>query len=198
MNWLAIVVVSLLTPVVAAADSVDRDVSHLNISVAIFDPGIPEDRSVHRDLEVFPRVRKIEALYLPFVLRNVLASQKEWGAIRVVPDTDTAAELLINGRIVRSDGNLLEVMIRAVDASGRVWVERNFSGPANDQDIYNLPDPGRTGRDLRVEPDQQDTGNGRNQAGKCIGCNTVRGDVEPQRLHAAGIVAHTLERQAER
>jgi hypothetical protein len=27
-------------------------------------------------------------------------------------------------------------MIRAVDASGRVWVERNFSGPANDQDIY--------------------------------------------------------------
>jgi hypothetical protein len=136
VNWLAIVVVSLLTPVVAAADSVDRDVSHLNISVAIFDPGIPEDRSVHRDLEVFPRVRKIEALYLPFVLRNVLASQKEWGAIRVVPETDTAAELLINGRIVRSDGNLLEVMIRAVDASGRVWVERNFSGPANDQDIY--------------------------------------------------------------
>lgn len=137
MMRLAIVIVSLLTPVVAAADSVDRDVSHLNISVAIFDPGIPEDRSVHRDLEVFPRVRKIEALYLPFVLRNVLTSQQEWGAIRVVPDTDTAAELLINGRIVRSDGDLLEVMIRAVDASGRVWIERNFSGPANDQDIYN-------------------------------------------------------------
>lgn len=137
MMRLAIVIVSLLTPVVAAADSVDRDVSHLNISIAIFDPGIPEDRSVHRDLEVFPRVRKIEALYLPFVLRNVLTSQQEWGAIRVVPDTDTAAELLINGRIVRSDGDLLEVMIRAVDASGRVWIERNFSGPANDQDIYN-------------------------------------------------------------
>jgi len=134
---LAIVVVSLFAPVVAAADSVDRDVSQLNISIAIFGPGIPEDRSVHRDLEVFPRVRKIEALYLPFVLRNVLTSQQEWGAIRVVPDTDTAAELLINGRIVRSDGNLLEVMIRAVDASGRVWVERSFSGPANDQDIYN-------------------------------------------------------------
>ena len=137
MIRLAIVVVSLFAPVVGAADSVDRDVSQLNISIAIFGPGIPEDRSVHRDLEVFPRVRKIEALYLPFVLRNVLTSQQEWGAIRVVPDTDTAAELLINGRIVRSDGNLLEVMIRAVDASGRVWVERSFSGPANDQDIYN-------------------------------------------------------------
>ena len=137
MIRLAIVVMSLITSVAAAAEADDRDLSRLNISVAIFDPGIPEDRSVHRDLEVFPRVRKIEALYLPFVLRNVLTSQQEWGAIRVVPDTDTAAELLINGRIVRSDGNLLEVMIRAVDASGRVWVERNFSGPANDEDIYN-------------------------------------------------------------
>ncbi|MGI9201120.1 MAG: hypothetical protein ACR2QL_08685 [Woeseiaceae bacterium] len=137
MIRLAIVAIGLIAPIAAAADAANRDVSRLNISVAIFDPGIPEDRSVHRDLEVFPRVRKIEALYLPFVLRNVLTSQQEWGAIRVVPDTDTAAELLINGRIVRSDGNLLEVMIRAVDASGRIWVERNFSGAANDQDIYN-------------------------------------------------------------
>ena len=120
MIRLAIVVVSLFAPVVAAADSVDRDVSQLNISSRDLRPRHScEDRSVHRDLEVFPRVRKIEALYLPFVLRNVLTSQQEWGAIRVVPDTDTAAELLINGTIARSDGNLLEVMIRAVDATGR-------------------------------------------------------------------------------
>lgn len=134
---LAIVVISLTASFATAAQAIGRDASHLNVSVAIFDPGIPEDRSVHRDQEVFPRVRKIEALYLPFVLRNVLTGQQEWGAIRVVPDTDTAAELLINGTIVRSDGDVLEVDIRAVDASGRVWVERIFRGPANDRDIYD-------------------------------------------------------------
>ena len=136
IRW-ATILAALLLPAVVTAATTDRDYSNLNVSVALFDPGIPEDRSLHRDLEVFPRVRKIEALYLPFVLRNALANSRQWGAIRVVPDTDTAAELLINGTIVRSDGDVLELAIHAADASGRVWIDQNFSGPANDQDIYN-------------------------------------------------------------
>ena len=114
-----------------------RKSTQLNISIAMFDPGIPADRSTHRELEVFPRVRKIEALYLPFVLRNVLSSQREWGAIRVVPDSDIAAELLINGTIVRSDGNVLVLHIRAVDARGHVWVDLVFSGGTGNHDLYD-------------------------------------------------------------
>jgi hypothetical protein len=113
-----------------------RAPSQLNISIAMFDPGIPADRSTHRDLEIFPRVRKIEALYLPFVLRNALSSQREWGAIRVVPESDIAAELLIYGTIVRSDGSTLVLHIRAVDARGHVWVDQNFSGGTGDQELY--------------------------------------------------------------
>jgi hypothetical protein len=114
-----------------------RKSTQLNISIAMFDPGIPADRSTHRELEVFPRVRKIEALYLPFVLRNVLSSQREWGAIRVVPDSDIAAELLINGTIVRSDGNVLVLHIRAVDSRGHVWVDLDFSGGTGNHDLYD-------------------------------------------------------------
>lgn len=137
MTRIVSLVLLLFIPLLLQAEAGDRDSSRLNISVAMFDPGIPEDRAVHRDLEVFPRVRRIEALYLPFVLRNTLTASREWGAIRVVPDTDTAAELLIMGTIVRSDGNLLSLQIRAVDASGRVWIDRPFGGPANDEDIYD-------------------------------------------------------------
>lgn len=130
------------------AMAVERDTSKLNVSVAMFDPGIPDNRATHRDLEVFPRVRKIEALYLPFVLRNTLTSRRDWGAIRVVPDSDTAAELLLTGTIVRSDGNMLELHLTAADASGRIWLEQNFSGPANDTDIYeNIATALRTVRD---------------------------------------------------
>ena len=113
-----------------------RASTQLNVSIAMFDPGIPADRSTHRALEVFPRVRKIEALYLPFVLRTVLSEQREWGAIRVVPDSDIAAELLISGAIVRSDGNVLVLHIRAVDARGHVWVDRNFSGGTENEVLY--------------------------------------------------------------
>jgi hypothetical protein len=114
-----------------------RASTQLNVSIAMFDPGIPADRSTHRALEVFPRVRKIEALYLPFVLRTVLSEQREWGAIRVVPDSDIAAELLISGAIVRSDGNVLVLHIRAVDARGHVWVDRNFSGGTENEYLYD-------------------------------------------------------------
>jgi hypothetical protein len=114
-----------------------RASTQLNVSIAMFDPGIPADRSTHRALEVFPRVRKIEALYLPFVLRTVLSDQREWGAIRVVPDSDIAAELLISGAIVRSDGNVLVLHIRAVDARGHVWVDRNFSGGTENEYLYD-------------------------------------------------------------
>jgi hypothetical protein len=119
-----------------AADG-DRVPARLNVSVAIFDPGIPENRALHRDLEVFPRVRKIEALYLPFVLRRALVAADTWGAVRVVPDSDVAAELLVYGTIAYSDGDSLKLDIRVIDASGRVWVERLFSGPTSNEAIYS-------------------------------------------------------------
>jgi hypothetical protein len=104
-----------------------RDVSKLNVAVAVFDPGIPEDISVHRDLDVFPRIRKIEALFLPFVLRDTLARTGVWGAVRVVPEPDESAELLVTGTIVSSDGNMLELHVLATDAGGRVWLDRSFA-----------------------------------------------------------------------
>jgi hypothetical protein len=113
-----------------------RDTTRLNISVAMFDPGIPADRSTHRDLQVFPRVRKIEALYLPFVLRDTLVKKNAWGAVRVVPATDIAAELLVTGTIISSDGETLQLRVRAVDASGRVWVDQVFAG-ALQQNLYD-------------------------------------------------------------
>ena len=108
----------------------EREVARLGISIAVFDPGVPTDLSLHRDLKVFPRIRKIEALFLPFVLRKTLVETSEWGAVRVVPEPDIAAELLISGTIAASDGESLELQLRAVDASGRVWLEKSYAGTA--------------------------------------------------------------------
>ncbi len=106
--------------------------SALNVSIAVFNPGVPADRSLHRDLQVFPRIREIEAMFLPFVLRETLANTNAWGAVRVVPVPDVAAELLVSGTIVRSDGETLDLKIRAVDAGGRVWLDRVFGGAVTD------------------------------------------------------------------
>jgi hypothetical protein len=99
----------------------------LNVSISVFDAGVPDDRSLHRNLEIFPRIRAIEAHFLPFVLRETLVATGEWGAVRVVTGPDDAAEIGISCSIVQSDGERLELRVQAVDASGRLWFDRSFA-----------------------------------------------------------------------
>jgi hypothetical protein len=117
-----------------------RDTRALNVSIAVFDPGVPDDRSLHRDLQIFPRIREVEAKFLPFVLRETLVESGEWGAVRVVTEPDDAAEVAISGSIVHSDGERLELQVRAVDATGRRWFERNFSARLYEDDAQTGPD----------------------------------------------------------
>jgi len=104
----------------------ERRVSELNISITVFESGVPSDSLLYGDLQVFPRIRAVEALLLPFRLREILVETNEWGAVRVVPEPDIGAELLVSGVIVRSDGEVLELQVRAVDASGRVWLDQAY------------------------------------------------------------------------
>lgn len=117
-----------LWPITAAAE--------LNISIATFDPGVPEDYSIHQDLDVFPKIREIESLFLPFVLRQALVDAGDWGAIRVVPESDDSAELLITGAIVHSDGERLAVSLRAVDARGEQWLGASYFTEESYEDLF--------------------------------------------------------------
>jgi hypothetical protein len=110
----------------------------LNVSIAAFDPGVPEDQSLHRDLEIFPRIREIEAMLLPFALRQALLDTREWGAVRIVPEPDDGAELLVTGSIGQSDGQDLKLTVRAVDASGRVWLEKTFTGSPDSKQFHTV------------------------------------------------------------
>lgn len=131
---LSIAQIIILLVSILAADA--RSDPALNVSIAVFDPGVPADQSLHRAQQVFPRVREIESMFLPFVLRDTLVKTQAWGAVRVVPQAEVAAELLVSGTIVRSNGETLELKIRAVDASGRVWLDKVFAGAVENQSLF--------------------------------------------------------------
>ncbi len=111
--------------------------AQLNVSITAFDPGVPEDNSSHRDLQVFPKIREIESMFLPFVLRQTLVDSGDWGAVRVVPEADTASELLITGKIVHSDGEMLAVQLSAVDARGHEWANKTYTTQSDFNDLYS-------------------------------------------------------------
>jgi hypothetical protein len=107
----------------------------LDAGLVIFDPGIPEDASTHSELELFPQIRKAEALYIPVMLADVLQQTNGWGVVRVYPQATLGVELIITGRILHSDGQRLALKIRAVDATGRQWLDRVYVDETQQDDF---------------------------------------------------------------
>ncbi len=97
----------------------------LDVSIERFEPGsLPEDEERARGLS--PEIRDAESRYLPLQLRDTLESTGYWGAVRVLPMASPGAELLVQGRILASDGESLQLQIQASDATGRQWFDRQY------------------------------------------------------------------------
>ena len=113
----------------------------LNIGVQVFD-SVGKFTSLYTSVQ---QVRSVERRYLPYQLKMTLDRSGYWGAVRVMPQEDRSAELGISGTILASDGVELELAIRVLDATGRVWLDRTYqdvaSGEDYDRDAVNQKDP---------------------------------------------------------
>ncbi len=96
----------------------------LDIGVAVLNPGIED---IDEDAVVYPEVRRAEASFMANELAGVLAEQGTWGAVRVVPDSRQFTDLLVEGRILHSDGERLELAVTAKDARGVLWLNKTYS-----------------------------------------------------------------------
>ncbi len=112
--------------------------ARLDLGIIVFDPGIPKDASTHSKLGVFPKIREVEAQYLPVILRDALIASDNWGVVRVVPEDDETLELRVTGKIIHSDGEDLVLHIRAIDAAGGVWLDRSYHDRTNVSDFPAL------------------------------------------------------------
>lgn len=108
----------------------------LDVSIRHFDPGIPEsladDEEALDKRRIYPDVRRAEARLLPARLRATLEGSGQWGAVRVVPDSVRFVDVIVEGKILESTGGTLALEIRAIDISGRVWIDRKrYEGTAD-------------------------------------------------------------------
>ena len=100
--------------------------ARIDLGLVVFDPGIPSDESTHTERGVFPKIREVESQYMPVVLREALVASDNWGVVRVLPRDDKTVELRITGKIIHSDGIDLVLHIKAIDASGHLWLDRIY------------------------------------------------------------------------
>ena len=98
----------------------------LDVSIKVFDPGeLPEDPDKRQGLS--PEIRDAEARFFPVHLKYTMQESGYWGMVRVVPDDDIGAEVLVKGKILYSDGESLSLAIDAYDATGRHWFSKTYA-----------------------------------------------------------------------
>lgn len=120
------------TKVIQASHEVPED-QLLDVSIEVFDPGVPDPGEVSpKKMDgIYPDVRKSEARYVPMQLKETLQSTGFWGAVRVVPEGASSAEVTVSGLLVKSTGKDLVVEIRVFDVSGKEWLEKKYKQEAN-------------------------------------------------------------------
>lgn len=101
----------------------------LDVGVVVFDPGIDYDKK--QIVPVFPEIRKAESHYFAVQLMQALQSSAAWGAVRVVPSANAAVDLTVTGKIILSDGETLELNIKATDSTGVTWLDKDYERMAS-------------------------------------------------------------------
>lgn len=115
-----------------AAQTEVPSAQRLSVTIVEFDPGLPEAEELSMDkLGVPPEVRKAESRYIAYHLKKTLEQTGQWGPVRVVPDERPGGELIVKGEILHSDGEVLEIDVRAEDATGREWIDRKYESRAD-------------------------------------------------------------------
>ena len=98
----------------------------IDVGIMIFDPGIPKTAKEQQKELVFPDVRRAEARYMPYHLKNTLEGTGFWGSVWVIPGRSDAVDLLVWGRVDRSNGLEVRLRVGAWDAGGKEWLNKTY------------------------------------------------------------------------
>jgi hypothetical protein len=98
----------------------------LDIGISEFVDGVPANNDPE-DSGIYKEIRSAEARYLPYHLKNTLQGTGHWGAVRVVPSRSAYTDILISGKIGKSDGEYIEIDISVADARGRHWFDKTYA-----------------------------------------------------------------------
>jgi hypothetical protein len=133
-----------IVPIVAqkATAEIPQD-ELLDVGVRLFDPNIPATEKEQEDRGIYPDVRKAESRYMPMLLRDTLEGTGQWGQVRVLPHDGSGMDILVDGRIVSSDGKNLQLDLKATDAAGRVLLQKTYAAQADLRAYKDVPNKPR-------------------------------------------------------
>ena len=125
-----------------------EDALRLDVMILPFDPNLERIETVDSDIPISAEVRRAESRYQAYHLKETLEQTGNWGVVRVIPSPTNFQPLLVQAKILASDGENLRLFIKTTDAAGSVWINKEYSDSSSKyayqsvredpfQDIYN-------------------------------------------------------------
>lgn len=78
-------------------------------------------------------IRKAETHFIPYHLKNTLQQSGHWGAIQVIPAETNSLDILVKGKIIESNGEVLALEIDVIDATAKRWFKKTYRVEATEQ-----------------------------------------------------------------
>ncbi|WP_371373044.1 hypothetical protein [Thalassotalea aquiviva] len=103
----------------------------LDVGINIFDPGLDQINQEDSEVPVFSEIRIAESSYFPYLLMETIQSTGAWGAVRVIPEGHSSVDVIVDGTIIKSDGETLEISIAVRDSKNRAWFSKTYQNKAS-------------------------------------------------------------------
>ena len=119
---------------------IDPEKPRLDVVVPVFDPGLALNEGLKSQNDdsaegfgtetqsdgVWPELRRAEANRFALKLKEALEKTGAFGAVRVTPDKTATADLYVQGKIINSNAEEVEIEVEVTDITGEVWFTRHF------------------------------------------------------------------------
>ena len=140
--WLVIVITTGLFTACATnsvkvdtAEEIEKESAQLQESnlldagILLFDTGKLTEHQQQKE-GVHEDIRNAEARFMAYHLKQTMQRTNVWGAIRVLPTTSQIVDVLIEGTIIASNGEVLTLLIHVSDSTGQDWFEKTYKAEA--------------------------------------------------------------------
>jgi len=95
----------------------------LDVGVVLFDHGVDE---LDDDEVAYINLRKSEAVWYTSQLKNTLDRSNAWGLVRALPSSNSRLDVVVNGRLIESNGEKVSLFVEVSDAGGRPWFAKEY------------------------------------------------------------------------
>ena len=122
---------------------IDPNKTKLEVIVPVFDPGLSKKAEDYKEEGVWPELRRAEANRFAHKLKRAIEDTNAFGAVRVTPDKTATGDIFLLGKIIESNGKNIEIQIKVIDISGKIWFTRSFENTVEPEYYKNIRNKGK-------------------------------------------------------